>query len=90
MEVVGTPPALPPQLGGDPPPLRPLRQNVAGSTRQRLKALSPVHRLPAAPRSPATRLGCWSLQKPLVGEQKRPLVMGLRKAACYARLAFLL
>lgn len=34
---------------------------MPGSTRQRLKALSPVHRLQAAPGSQATRLDCWSL-----------------------------
>lgn len=42
-------------------PLSALRQNVSGSTRRGLKALSLVHCLRVAPGSPATRFDCWSL-----------------------------
>lgn len=56
-----TPPPFPPTAGRRLPPLRALRQNVPGATRQRLKALSPVHRLQVASGSLATRLDSWSL-----------------------------
>lgn len=55
------PPPRPSTAGRRLPPLRALRQNVPGSTRQRLKALSPVHRPQVAPGSLATRLDRWSL-----------------------------
>lgn len=55
------PSLLSPTAGRRLPPLRALRQNVPSSTRQRLKALSPVHRLQVASGSLATRLDSWSL-----------------------------
>lgn len=54
-------PSPPSTAGRRLPPLRALRQNVPGSTRRGLKALSPVHRLHVAPGSLATRLDRWSL-----------------------------